>query len=80
MKTFLYPYVLNKSDETPIPKVRQGIQARNVINTNLLFKLLKARHIEATQEHCRTESLEVFAYPETVLEYASGMGEGIAIK
>jgi len=50
MKTFLYPYVLNKSDETPIPKVRQGIQQRDVVNTSLLFRVLKQKHIEAQQQ------------------------------
>lgn len=67
MKTFLYPYVLNKSDETHIPKVNQGLQARNVINIPLLFKILKVRHIDAIQEHS--------AYISDS-DYASGMGEG----
>ena len=48
MKTF--PYVLNKSDEIPAIKIRQGIQQRDVVNTSLLFRVLKQKHIEEKQQ------------------------------
>ena len=72
MKTlFTFPRIVTKVDEQKGYEGRKGVQARNVVNIPLLFKILKVRHIEALQEHS--------AYvPDS--EYESRMGEGIAIQ
>jgi len=45
----IYPYILNKVDETPVIRVRAGAQTKDVINNNLLFRVLKAKKEQERQ-------------------------------